>query len=136
MEMKKLVRANWDRVAGVVLVLAGVVLLIVGWFEISGTGLVAEQLPYLVSAGLGGLALITLGCTAWLSADLQDEWRRLDGIESRLRSLTRPADSKAEAFDVTADVPVVAGAASSNGSGHKPARRSTTRPAKKADPAR
>ena len=134
MEMKTFLRANWDRAVAVVLVLAGVILLVVGWFEISGTGLVAEQLPYLISAGLGGVALITLGCTAWLSADLQDEWRRMDGIEARLRDLGRPEPPPASDFDVTTDVPVVAGAASSNGSGHKPGRRSTTRPATKTDP--
>jgi hypothetical protein len=127
MEIKTFVRANWDRVLAVLLIVAGVVMLIVGWFGISGTGLVAEQLPYLISAGLGGIALVALGCTAWLSADLQDEWRRMDSIEERLRGLTGPAQPSAAASEVTGQVPVAAATAASNGSGRKPARRAGSR---------
>lgn len=87
MEIRTFLRANWDRVLAVTLVLAGVVILIVGWIGVSGTGLVAEQNPYLISAGLGGIGLLVVGCTTWLSSDLQDEWRRLDAIEERLEML-------------------------------------------------
>lgn len=89
MEVKRFLRANWDRVAAVVLVLAGLTALSVGWLGISGTGLAAEQNPYLISGGLGGIALVGIGCTLWLSADLQDEWRRLDGLEDRLAALEK-----------------------------------------------
>ena len=82
--MKHVLRANWDRALAVFLVLVGVVVLIVGWIGISGTGLAAEQNPYLISGGLGGVAMIVVGCTLWISADLQDEWRRLDALEERL----------------------------------------------------
>ena len=92
MEMKTFLRANWDRALAVALVLAGVVMLVVGWFGVSGTGLVAEQNPYLISAGLGGVAAIAIGCTLWMSADLQDEWRRLDAIEERLERLASAAE--------------------------------------------
>jgi hypothetical protein len=84
MEIKAFVRANADRVVSVGLEVVGIVVLTVGWFGVSGTGLAAEQIPYLVSGGLGGIVLIVIGCTAWVSADLQDEWRRLDAIEERL----------------------------------------------------
>lgn len=87
MEIKTLLRANWDRSLAVILVLAGIVMLIIGWFDVSGTGLVAEQNPYLMSGGLGGIAMLIVGCTTWLSSDLQDEWRRLDAIEERLEKV-------------------------------------------------
>src|SRR5205085_12349323 len=58
MEMKTLLRANWDRVIAVALVVLGAVALIVGWFGVSGTGIAAEQNPYIISAGVGGIALI------------------------------------------------------------------------------
>ena len=87
MELKKLIRANWDRAAAAALVLLGVVALILGWWGVSGTGVAAEQNPYLISGGLLGIALIGIGCTLWLSADLQDEWRRLDAAEERLAEL-------------------------------------------------
>jgi hypothetical protein len=87
MELKKLIRANWDRATAGVLVVGGVVALLLGWWGISGTGVAAEQNPYLISGGLLGIALIAIGCTLWLSADLQDEWRRLDATEERLAQL-------------------------------------------------
>jgi hypothetical protein len=90
MELKKLIRANWDRATAAALVLLGVVALILGWWGVSGTGVAAEQNPYLISGGLLGIALIGIGCTLWLSADLQDEWRRLDAAEERLAELVGP----------------------------------------------
>jgi hypothetical protein len=87
MDMKTFVRANADRVIAAGLVIAGCVALIVGWFGVSGSGLAAEQLPYLVSGGIGGIVLVVIGCTVWVSADLQDDWRKLDAIEERLDRL-------------------------------------------------
>ena len=90
MELKKLIRANWDRATAAALALLGVLALILGWWGVSGTGVAAEQNPYLISGGLLGIALIGIGCTLWLSADLQDEWRRLDAAEERLAKLVGP----------------------------------------------
>lgn len=77
-------RTQWDRALGALAVLAGAILLLVGWVKISDTGFVSEQLPYLASAGLGGVFLLGLGGMLWLSADLRDQWRELRGIRSRL----------------------------------------------------
>jgi hypothetical protein len=90
MELKKLLQANWDRAVAAALVLLGGVALALGWWGVSGTGVAAEQNPYLISGGLLGIALIGIGCTLWLSADLQDEWRRLDSAEERLAELVGP----------------------------------------------
>lgn len=87
MEMMSFVRANLDRVIAAALAVIGVILIIAGWVGVSGTGLAAQQIPYVISGGIGGIALIALGCTAWMSADLQDEWRRLDALEERLQDL-------------------------------------------------
>lgn len=77
-------RAQWDRVLAAVAVLAGAILLLVGWIGVSGTGFVSEQLPYIASEGLGGVFLLGLGGMLWLSADLRDEWRELRAIRKRL----------------------------------------------------
>jgi len=78
------VRTQWDRALGALAVIIGAILLLVGWLKISDTGFVSEQLPYLASAGLGGVFLLGLGGMLWLSADLRDQWRELRGIRTRL----------------------------------------------------
>jgi hypothetical protein len=81
METIKQLRGHWDRALAVVLALAGLVALVAGWFGVSDTALVAEQLPYLVSGGLGGLFLLGVAASLWLSGDLRDEWDALDRIQ-------------------------------------------------------
>ena len=46
---------------GWVLIAAGVALLVVGWYGISGESVVAKQLPYLASATIPGAALLVSG---------------------------------------------------------------------------
>jgi len=79
------VRDQWDRVGAVVLVVTGALALLLGWLGISNALLPAEQLPYLLSGGLLGVFLLGLGTTLWLSADLRDEWRKLDRLEQLVR---------------------------------------------------
>jgi hypothetical protein len=80
-ELLKWMRLQWDRALALVAAVAGVVLLIVGWIDVSSTAYVAKQIPYVVSAGLGGIAALIIAGTLWLSADLRDEWRALDRID-------------------------------------------------------
>jgi len=84
MELIKWLRLQWDRVFGAAFVITGAVALLTGWSKASGTPYPAEQIPYLVSAGLGGLFLLGVGATLWHSADLRDEWRKLDRLEEKL----------------------------------------------------
>lgn len=84
MELVKWLRLQWDRAAGALAMVLGVALLVIGWIQVSSTEFVAEQLPYVVSAGLGGLVALLLGGTLWLSADLRDEWRALNRIDEHL----------------------------------------------------
>lgn len=84
MGVVKWIRVQWDRAAGAGLVVAGAVALLIGWVGVSGAVYPAEQLPFLISGGLGGLFLLGAGATLWLSADLRDEWRHLDAMEERI----------------------------------------------------
>jgi hypothetical protein len=96
--LKVLLRAYWDRIAGTVLLVAGAVALILGWVGASGTSQTYQQIPLLISGGLAGLALIVVGATVWVSADLRDEWRKLHRIEARLEMLADvPCQAPAEA---------------------------------------
>ena len=47
-----------------------------------------DQIPYMMSGGIGGLFLLSIGITLWISADHRDEWRKLDAIDQSLRKLT------------------------------------------------
>jgi hypothetical protein len=82
--MKTFLRAQWDRAGALLLIAVGGLALVLGWIGVSGTSVEYEQLSFVASGGLGGLALIGVGATLWLSADLRDEWRMLRRLEQKL----------------------------------------------------
>lgn len=86
MDKLTVVKSQWDRLSAVATAIAGGIMLIVGWLGVSGTAYPAEQLPYIISAGLGGLFLLGVSSVLWLSADLRDEWRKLDRLEQAIRA--------------------------------------------------
>lgn len=88
MDMTRLLRVQADRVAAVGCSLGGALVLLVGWIKVSSHAYPAEQLAYIASAGLGGMFLLGLGAVLWLSADLVDEWRKLDRLEAEMRRQT------------------------------------------------
>jgi len=125
MEFLSWVRDQWDRVGAVVLVVAGALALLLGWLGISDAVLPSEQLPYLLSGGLLGVFLLGLGTTMWLSADLRDEWRKLDRLEQLVRG---EADEEEEEHTAVVDavVPVDAETTPTNGNGHGKRRTAPT----------
>jgi len=84
MDFLTLVRNQWDRVAAWVAIVLGALLLLLGWLGVSDALLPTEQVPYIVSGGLGGICLIGIGVMLWLSADLRDEWSELHEIARHL----------------------------------------------------
>lgn len=98
MDFLKIARGQWDRVLAWGLTVFGAVALVVGWFGVSRSGLPAEQFPYLISGGLGGLLLVAVGATLWLSADLHDEWRKLDQLNDEVKRLGRVAQPEDRQF--------------------------------------
>ena len=84
MDLAQWLRLGWDRAGAWACVVAGAIALEVGWIGVSGKLYTAEQVPYVISAGFGGLFLLGLGGILWLSADLRDEWTQLDKIEELL----------------------------------------------------
>ena len=69
------------------LVGAGVLLLVLGWYGVSGESLTAKQLPYLVSGGLGGVALVVLAAALLMTQDAARQLDRLDRVEQRVTTL-------------------------------------------------
>jgi hypothetical protein len=78
-------RAHWDRFGAVGCSIVGGLFLLFGWLGVSNTPYLVEQIPYVISGGIGGVFFLGVGATMWLSADLRDEWAKLDRIEEALR---------------------------------------------------
>ena len=97
MNLSQWVRGQWDRVAAWILIAIGGLAIVLGWLGVRDEALTQKQIPYVISGGIGGLFLLAVGAMLWLSADLRDEWRKLDAIER----------STAPAPEPTADDPFV-----------------------------
>jgi hypothetical protein len=87
MDLRTWVRAQWDRVAAVAAVAGGGLALLLGWLGISDALYPGQQIPYVISGGLLGLVCVAVGIALWLSADLRDEWRKLDDLDAKLSAL-------------------------------------------------
>lgn len=76
---------RWLFAAGGALVIAGFVVVLIGWAGASGTVLVAGQIPYLISGGMIGLGLVFLGGFLyfghWLAVLVRESRER--GVEDR-----------------------------------------------------
>ena len=96
MNWTKSLRIQWDRYTAWGLIILGGIVLLLGWLGISDTVYPAEQLPYILSGGIFGMFLLGIGAMLWLSADLRDEWRKLDRLEDALlgggRDVVVPSD--------------------------------------------
>jgi hypothetical protein len=80
MGLSRWLRNQWDRTAAIVSAVASGVAMLLGWRGVSRVSLPSEQIPYLASAAMFGLFALGIAATLWLSADLRDEWRKLDDI--------------------------------------------------------
>ncbi len=90
------------------LIVIGVVVLVVAWIGVSGQALVAKQLPYVISGGLGGFSMIIVGAALVAGQDLRSVGDRVERLERKVDDLH--AVLLAGDLD-TASVPV-------NGQGH------------------
>jgi hypothetical protein len=107
MAIQAFLRQHWDRAAGWGSILVGAIVLLLGWLGVSDTVYPAEQIPYVLSGGVFGLFLCAVGAALLLSADLRDEWHKLDSIEEAIRegavdNLAGSIGSTAHRADVTA----------------------------------
>lgn len=85
---------NWlkverQRVAAWASIAVGAVCLFAGWVGVSGTKETYQQITYVVSGGIASLFFLGLGVGLLVSADLHDEWRKMDRLEEALGG--RPA---------------------------------------------
>lgn len=80
---------RWLSLAGAILLPLGLLVVLLGWYGAASTGLVFEQVPYLISGGLLGLAMAVVGGLlffgSWV-ARLVAETRRQSDLLERLLS--------------------------------------------------
>lgn len=76
------IRNQWDRVGAAACVVAGALMVLFAWLGASSTPYTVEQIPYIISGGIGGLFLLGLGAMLWVSADLRDQWRTMEQIRA------------------------------------------------------
>jgi hypothetical protein len=72
---------------GWVLAVLGALALLLGWWGVSGEALTAKQLPYLVSGGLTGVALIVLAAVFLGTDDVRRQLARVTELERKVDEL-------------------------------------------------
>jgi predicted membrane metal-binding protein len=68
-------------VFGWILAALGALALFLGWYGVSGEALTAKQLPYLVSGGLTGIALVIIAGVVLATEDIRRQLSRVDDLE-------------------------------------------------------
>ena len=79
-------------VVGWVLIGVGALAILVGYFGLADRVLVAEQLPYLISGGIGGMAFVVVGGVLLATQDVRRDAERLDQFEAALSVLQEKVD--------------------------------------------
>jgi len=115
MDLIGFLKAQWDRVLGWTLIVLGGLALLLGYEGIRESAFVAQQLSYLASGGIGGLWLVGVGATLLVTANVSDEWRKLDEVKDLIaRVLELDGEDTDEASGVnemidTTDTPAAPG---------------------------
>jgi hypothetical protein len=86
---------------GWILVGAGALLMLLGWFGVSREAVPAKQIPYLVSGGIGGVFLCVLGAYFLGTQELRNDSGRLDRLERMVEELHQALLRRPDAPDLT-----------------------------------
>jgi hypothetical protein len=98
-------RRSWalrTTILGATLAAAGIVLLVYGWWRISGEARVAAQLPYLVSSSIPGAALVIAGAILWTRSRPQPSDPRVDALLGLLTEPIHAAESASNGSETPA----------------------------------
>lgn len=88
---------------GWILAALGALALFLGWYGVSGESLTSKQLPYLVSGGLSGIALVVIASVLLATEDVRRQLSQVDELRRKVDDLyalfveeiaaTAPADA-------------------------------------------
>jgi hypothetical protein len=84
-EIIRWIKNQSDRSLAIALMLLGLLSIYLGWRGVSNHVLPSEQIAYLASGAVFGLFALGLAATFWLSADMRDEWQKLDALADQVR---------------------------------------------------
>ncbi len=87
---------RWRAVVAWVLMLAGGIAILVGWYQVRDLPEVYLQMPYLISGGVGGAMLIGLGAALLITQDFRDDKQRLSALETKISELEDVVVAQAE----------------------------------------
>jgi hypothetical protein len=96
--------SQWDRVIGWVCVAAGAVLTVTGALNVAAAEDQLDQLSYLATGPALGLFLLGLGAILIVTADLRDDWAKLDEVAAALRPSTDTDDGPAPPSGLTVEI--------------------------------
>lgn len=74
-------------VIGWILLGLAAIFILVGWIGVSGTPIVAKQIPYVVSGGIAGVLLAIAGAYFLATEELRKDSGRLDRLERMVQDL-------------------------------------------------
>jgi hypothetical protein len=94
------------RAGAVILTLVGLVVVLVGYLGVRDQSDIVLQLPYLMSGGLGGLALIGLGALLLIQYQMRLQARRYAEVTDQLEEWKEAALSEVRNFLERAEIEV------------------------------
>lgn len=80
-------RTDWRHAGGLGLAALGVILIAVGWFQLSGTSKTNEQLSYFLSGGVGGAAILACGLALLISREHASDREAISALIERVDRL-------------------------------------------------
>jgi hypothetical protein len=83
-------RAHWERTVGAALVIAGAVLVAVGYVGVRGARYAVDEISYLISGGIGGVLAVMIATTLLINGDRRKELAALDRLAAQLEGANRP----------------------------------------------
>ena len=89
--------------AGWAFIAVGLLLTLLGWIGVSGEAIVAKQIPYVISGGIGGVLLAVIGAYFLGTEELRKDSGRLDRLEQKVDELHAALLARPDAPVVVAD---------------------------------
>ena len=96
--------SQWDRVIGWTCIAAGAVFAVTGALSVAAAADQLDQLSYLATGPALGLFLLGVGAILVVTADLRDDWAKLDQVMTALRPSPGDGDGASPPSELTVEI--------------------------------